>query len=528
MRVSGRRSWRAAGIAIGLSVLLMAAGGVLLGGGAAPARAGRTDVTIIANPPTTLDAQSQSDIDSAAIAAQLFESLTTFDANLVLRPALAQSWDVSADGKEVVFHLRPGLVFSDGSALGAGDVVRSWLRIIDPKAPSPLATLMLDVQGARAYLAGTLTDPSQVGLHANGNDLVVDLERPGADFPSVVASPTFAVMPPPGDCESGVTLGQCGVSSGAYTLTAATSTELTLAANPRYWAGAPAIGTIHVMTDTGGRSPVDVFQSGAADLAPIAENDASWIRFDSTLGPDLREIPSLSTNYLGFDTSKAPFNDPQVRLAIGEAVDWQRIVQLASFGGDVPATSLVPPGIPGRGAQSWLPAHDPAGARALLAKAGYPGGAGFPSVALVAGSYGSGIAADLQQQLGITVRLEAYDDYFTRLSTDPPAMWLLGWVADYPGENDFLGVLLGTGSASNYGKWSSPAFDNAISRALATRDATQSQAAFDEALGIVESQVPAIPLAYPGPTWMLAANGLLGAGVNGLGIPRYASLAWAP
>jgi oligopeptide transport system substrate-binding protein len=526
MRVPGRRPWRAAGAF--LFVLTLA--GIGLAQGAAPARAARPDVTIVTAAPTTLDVAAQSDIDSAATAAQLFESLTTFDASLTLRPALAASWDVAADARQVVFHLRPNLTFSDGTPLTAADVVRSWLRIIDPASPSPLASLMLAVKGARAHLAGApgSADPTSIGLRANGSDVVVQLEQPSVDFPSVVASPTFAVMPPPGDCAGAVVLGQCGVSSGGYTLSAASDTELTLAANPRYWAGTPAIGTIHLTIDTGGRSTVDVFESGDADYTPIAANDASWIQFDSTLGPQLRTIPSLSLTYLGFDTSKPPFDDPQVRLAFAEAADWTRIVQLGSFGGDVPATNMVPPGIPGRDDRSFLPARDPAAARALLAKAGYPGGAGFPDVAFGGGVLAGGIAADIKRELGITIHVESYADYFTRLAADPPAIWTLGWVADYPGPNDFLGVLLETGASGNYGRWSSATFDAAIAKALSTQDATQARAAFGEALTVLQSEAPVIPLAYPGPQWALSRNGLLGAGVSGLGIPRYAGLAWAP
>jgi oligopeptide transport system substrate-binding protein len=527
MRVAGRRHWRATGIA-GILASIVAIGGLLLGHGPALVRAARTDVKIAMPAPASLDPARQSDIDSAAVAAQLFESLTTFDTGLVLRPALARSWDVAGNGQQVTFHLRPGLTFSDGTPLTGADVVRSWLRIIDSQHPSPLATLMLDVKGARDYLTGANSDETRVGIHAQGQDVTVDLERPGADFPSVVASPTFAIVPAAGDCASAVVLGQCGVSSGGYTLSTSTETELTLAANARYWAGAPAIQTVHVVIDLGGRSPVDVFSAGDIDTTAVASNDGSWIRFDRDLGPSLRTTSSLSLTYLGFDTSKPPFDNADVRRAIGQAVDWHRIVELGTFGGDIPATSMVPPGIQGRSDTSWLPPHDPAGARALLAKAGYPDGKGFPDVALGGGVLSSAIAAELKRELGITIRIENYDDYFTRLSTDPPGMWALGWVADYPGQNDFLGVLLETGASGNYGHWSSPDFDAAIAQALASREPARASAAFDSALAIVQSDVPAIPLAYPAPSWSLTRDGLLGAGVSGLGIPRFAGLAWAP
>jgi oligopeptide transport system substrate-binding protein len=527
MRLPGGRPRRAAGGALAI----LAVAGLLLAREIAPARAARTDVRIAGGTPATLDPAAQADIGSAALSAQLFESLTAFDTNLVLRPALAASWDVATDGRRVVFHLRPSLAFSDGSPLTSDDVVRSWLRVLDPAAPSPLATLMLDVTGARAYVSGANPDRGAVGIHASGSDVTVDLDRPGTDFPSIVASPTFAVVPrfdcPTTELETG--LGQCGVSSGGYSLAAVTDTEMTLTANSHYWAGKPSIATIHLVTDIGGRSQVEVFEDGDLDYTSIFSNDASWVRFDTTLGRQLRSVPSLSLTYLGFDTSRPPFDDARVRQAVGKAVDWTRIVELVASGDDIAATSMVPPGIPGRDDRSWLPVHDPVTARRLLADAGFPGGAGFPTITLAgAGNFGSGIVADLKRELGITVRLEAYDGYFDRLASDPPAMWGLTWIADYPGANDFLGVLLGSGASGNYGRWSSSAFDTAIEEALATRDPGAASAAFGRALAIVQAEVPVVPLDYPGQGWALSRDGLLGAGVNGLGIPRYAGLAWAP
>ncbi|MFI5227180.1 MAG: ABC transporter substrate-binding protein, partial [Candidatus Limnocylindrales bacterium] len=404
----------------------------------------------------------------------------------------------------------------------------SWLRLIDPSAPSPLSALLLDVHGAHDHLTGVASDPALVGIRASGADVVVDLDRPGSDFPSIVSSPSFAVVPAQ-DCPStSLTLGICDVGSGPYRLGGATSTEITLLANDRYWAGRPAIGTVHLVTDIGGRSPVAAFEAGDLDYAEIAANDASWIRYDPTLGPQLRAVPTLELTYLGFDTSRAPFNDVKVRRAFGAAVDWARIVALGADGGQVPADSMVPPGVPGGGDASWLPVHDPAAARQLLAEAGYPGGAGFPDVAFGTGggAFAEGIAADLKRELGITIRLEEYSDHFQRLAQDPPGMWTLGWIADYPGANDFLGVLLGSDSADDYGRWSSPPFDRALDDALATRDPALAKAAFERALAIVQTDVPVVPLAYS-KVWALARTGLLGAGQNGLGIPRLAGLAWA-
>ncbi len=516
--------------ALGAAVTGITLVGLTLAQAVGPVHAAeRSDVKIFVSAPTTLDPAAQGDIESAAVAAQVFETLTTFDASLDLRPAIAASWSISGDARQVTFHLRPGITFSDGRPITAADVVRSWLRIIDPAAPSPLSALILDVHGARDHLTGAATDPAQVGIRAAGSDVIVDLNRPGSDFPSIVASPTFAVLPPQDCATSGRTLGVCDVASGAYRVTASSATEITLTANDRYWAGMAAIATVHLLTDIGGRSPVAAFEAGDLDYTQIAANDASWIAYDVNLGAQLRTVPSLALTYLGFDTRRPPFDNVLVRRAIGAAVDWTGIVTLGASGRELPAHSMVPPGVPGGGDKSWLPAHDPALARSLLAQAGYPGGAGFPDIAFGAGGgpYAEGIAADLKRELGITIRIEDYGDYFKRLSQDPPAMWTLGWIADYPGANDFLGVLLGSQSADDYGGWSSMPFDQAVTEALAATDPSVAQAAFERALAIVQSDVSAVPLAY-GDGWALSRTGLLGAGENGLGIQRMAGLAWAP
>jgi ABC-type oligopeptide transport system substrate-binding subunit len=143
--------------------------------------------------------------------------------------------------------------------------------------------------------------------------------------------------------------------------------------------------------------------------------------------------------------------------------------------------------------------------------------------------YDRAVIAELQRELGITVRSETMDfsDYFDRLDTDPPRMWFLSWVADYPGRNDFLGVLLGTGSTNDYGRWSSAEFDAAIADALGAADEATASAAFDRAESIVQRDAPVIPVTY-GTGWALARSGLLGADQNGLGAVRLAGLAWSP
>jgi oligopeptide transport system substrate-binding protein len=521
---------RSRNVALVLVATLIAVG-VLVGGwpAATPRPAGAAspdEVRILSGAPQTIDPAAQGDIGSAAISAQLYESVTALDPSLVVRPALAASWDIEDGGRRIVFHLRDGLTFSDGTPLGAADVVRSWLRVIDPDRPSPLASLMIDVEGAAERLAGSVGEDG-VALRATGNDIEVRLVRPASDFVAIVAGPTFAIVPP--GFVGGPIDPSSFVGSGPYTVSGVTPAGLTLTANSHYWAGAPAIRTVQLVGDLGGRSSVAAFEEDDLDYAPISSFDAAWIRFDANLGPQLRAVPSLSLEYLGFDTSRPPFDNADVRRAFAQAVDWRRVVELATSDA-TPANSMVPPGIPGRSDTDFLPKHDPDAARAALAAAGYPNGAGFPTVTYLTGgsAYASGMIADVERVLGIKVQIETmgFDTYFDRLAADPPAIWSLGWVADYPGRNDFLGVLLRSGQSNNYGRWSSAEFDAAITEAGAATDPVAENAAYDRAEAIVQRDVPVVPLAY-GPGWALSRDGLLGAQENGLGILRMAGLDWA-
>jgi ABC-type transport system substrate-binding protein len=496
------------------------------------AAAARDSVTIfVGGKPSSLDPAVQSDAGSAQVVSQLFESLTAVDSAEHVQPALASSWETQNGGKRVVFHLRSGLTFSEGSALKAGDVVASWMRVLAPAHPSQLASLLDSVSGARAYREGS-GPASAVGLRAPDDATVeVDLSSAAVDFPAIASSPTLAVVPANLDSKPSLLSPGSFVGSGAYVMTAVTSTRMTLAANSHYWAGKPAISTVHLIIDLGGKNAIDEFEAGNLDYTPIYQRDGTWIAYDKTLGPSLRLEPSPSIEYYGFNTSKAPFSDVHVRRAFELGIDWRRIVVLQSNPLLVSATGMVPDGVPGHSATDFGPTFDLARAKTELAAAGYPNGQGFPKITLV--TTGSGLDGPIVQQLhdnlGIDISYRAVDwtAYNDSLTKDPPAFWWMDWVADYPGANDFLGLLLGSGQPNNFARWSNSDFDSAVARALSASDSNAAQQAFDQAQSIVQDQAPVVPVDY-GAGYSLAAKGLLGAIPNSQGLMRYAGLAWAP
>ena len=492
--------------------------------------AARTTVTILGAAASSFDPAAQADAGSAQVDSQLFESLTAVDTAQHVQPALAASWETQLDGKRVIFHLRPGLTFSDGSALKAADVVASWMRVLSPANPSQLASLLDEVTGARAYREGS-GKKSAVGIQATSDkDIQVDMASPAVDFPAIVSSPTLAVVPPGIDSNPRLLEPGTFVGSGAYVVTALSQTETTLAANPHYWAGKPAITTIHLLSSLGGASPVDEFQAGRLDYTPIEGGDATWVAYDKTLGASLRVEPSPSVEFYGFDTTKAPFSDVHVRRAFELGIDWSRIVMLKGDPLRVRATGMVPAGVPGHSVTDFGPKLDLATAKSELAAAGFPNGVGFPKITLVTTGtdLDAAIIHQLHDNLGIDIsyRILDWDTYNNQLLHDPPAFWQMDWVADYPGANDFLGLLLGSGQPNNFGRWSNSAFDTAIAHALAATETGSMQQSFDAAQAIVSDQAAVIPVDY-GAGYTLAAKGLLGALPNSEGLVRYAGLAWA-
>lgn len=493
---------------------------------------GEVRARIVGGAPLTWDPARAGETSSANVLAQVFEGLTAFDWQNQVQPALAESWEVSDDGARIAFTLRPGIAYSDGTPIVAADFVESWLRLLDPARPSPLASLLSDVRGANDYLLGR-AGRDGVGLIApDERTLLVELRRPASFFLAVTGSPSLAVVPP--SMAASLHTPQLPaqmVVSGAYIPTAQDESTITLEANANYWAGTPPLGVIELVTDLGGENPVAAFEDEAVDYVGIGSWDASWIRYDPTLGPQLRAVDEFVLHYYGFDTTRPPFDDARIRLAFAKAVDWDRMVRLA----DEPvATSMVPDGIPGGGEDDFRPAYDPVEARRLFDEAvadAYPGGVPFPDISLISNGYGYevAVAQQIEAALGITVNVELMDfaDYLgLRGTPDAPLFWNISWSADYPHAHDFLGLLLESGSSSNEGGWSNADYDALIEQAAATADPAAQASFYAQAQAILRDQAPVVPVAY-GDGWALSREGLLGALPSGVGYLRLASLDWS-
>jgi oligopeptide transport system substrate-binding protein len=210
--------------------------------------------------------------------------------------------------------------------------------------------------------------------------------------------------------------------------------------------------------------------------------------------------PWLQTSYLAFNASRPPFDDRRVRQAFVLATDRETLASVALGGFAFPATGgFVPPGMPGHTPGIALP-YDPQRARELIAEAGYPGGRGFPPIVyLTQTAHGHRESSEYlrqgwQNELDVEVREEVFESGkdVDRLERDPPDLFALGWVADYPDPDNFLRV--GLGMLGTW--WRNPAYERLVETARRLTDQRQRIRQYTQADQILVEEAAVLPLFY--------------------------------
>ncbi|HEY8901633.1 MAG TPA: peptide ABC transporter substrate-binding protein [Chthoniobacterales bacterium] len=481
-RVAARRrsryAWGMSKICRLLSAGLLAA--TLLVGCGRPAD--RADLTLINGAePESLDPAVITGQPEGRVVNALFEGLTTFDRGGRAVPGVAESWTISPDGKTYIFKLRAGAKWSDGSPVTALDFVRSWRRTLAPDTAASYNYQLFYVKNAKAFADGKVTDFSQVGVRAlDDRTLEVQLENPTPFFLDLCATPPLQPVPTRVIEKFGDDWIKPGrlVNNGAYLLEDwRINDRIRLRKNPNYWDRANvALETVDVLPISKANVAFNFYASGEADLmldkglAPPALLDELKKR------PDFHAAPFLADYFLRFNCAEGPFRDERVRHAFAMAVDKERIVKKITRAGEVPADSLVPPGIEGYRSPAGL-RYDPTEASRLLAEAGFPNGKGFPLVRYLysESELNEAIAVELQnmwkQTLGVQVALtrQEWKVYLNSMNQLDYDICRSSWVGDYPDPNTFLDMFL-TGGGNNRTGWSNAAYDALIAEAATEAD----------------------------------------------------------
>jgi oligopeptide transport system substrate-binding protein len=229
-------------------------------------------------------------------------------------------------------------------------------------------------------------------------------------------------------------------------------------------------------------------------LSPV-----EWARARQRYVGEYISGPWLSTDFIGFDVSRPPFDDQRVRRAFTLATDQETLAHVALRGYAFPATGgLVPPGMPGHSPEIGLP-YDPEAARRLLAEAGYPGGRGFPTVDCLARDdpghdlLCEHLAAQWLENLRVEITWEQIEwgRFYDRMPKETPHMWMVGWWVDYLDPDDVLRVQWWLAPG-----WQNKAYDRLVEGARRAMKQEERMRMYRQADRLLVEEAPILPLTY--------------------------------
>ncbi len=288
--------------------------------------------------------------------ANVYEGLTRFAADGSVRPALAESWDISDDGMSYTFRLRSGVTFHDGAEFTAEDVKFSLERTTAEDSTNAQKALFEGIESVNAIddttVEITLTEPDGALLFnlAWGDAVIID--------------------------ESDVeTLKQAPVGTGPFKFSNwVQGDSIELVANDAYW-GEPAKltkATFKFISDP--TAAFAALMAGDVDAFPVFPAPENLPQFDADPRFNVIVGSTEGETILSTNNQNGPLADKRVRQAIAHAIDRQAIIDGAMFGYGTPIGTHFAPHNPAYVDLTGLTPHDPEKAKALLAEAGFADG----------------------------------------------------------------------------------------------------------------------------------------------------------
>jgi peptide/nickel transport system substrate-binding protein len=264
-------------------------------------------------------------------------------------PALAEKFQMSADNRSATATLRPGLKFSDGTALTADDVVATWKRNLSKK-DSVLASIVSRVKSVTAK---------------DDRTVVFQFKAPYASFAQVPLAYYVGAVYPSEGLAKGDKFFEQPVSAGPYKIAQPwNGREIVLEANPNYALGKPKIQTLHLTTIEDGNAALSQLQTGQIDVAyDLPPNLVSRL---GNAGP-VKAIPRQAYGFydLRMNNKTGPLANADLRKAISLAIDRKQLVNVVWQGKTSPAAGFWPPTMKGHETASTT--RDVVQAKQLLA-----------------------------------------------------------------------------------------------------------------------------------------------------------------
>ncbi|MEZ0369834.1 MAG: ABC transporter substrate-binding protein [Candidatus Sericytochromatia bacterium] len=429
-----------------------------------------------------------------------------------LVPDLAESWDVSKDGKTYTFHLRKNAMFHNGRLFEASDVKYSIERLANPKnASKGLWTLNgLALEGLDAYQEACKAGKS---VHLDSVKVIdphtvsLTLQDVIPFAPHVLAMSYYYIVPREEVEKWGDQFSMHAMGTGPYKLKEwKPNQKLTLVRNELYFEkGLPKIDELRYYIVHDENIRLLWFENGELEHLEPPIPAASFDRILSNpkwnpMGNEaIRKIERINQpeksliikdrewtiQYIGMDTSSEPFNDKLVRKAFNYAINKRKIIDVVRNGRGIPARGVLPHGFPGFKDDRPVPyPYDLKKAKALMAQAGWVDSNGdgildkkgkpfkisfWHNQSAIYAMLGAAVQADLRDLgIDIDVRSLEWASYIEKvkpkvgpdgkLIPGEAKLFRFGWAADYPDPDNYLWTLFST---KNIGQDNSTSYSNA-------------------------------------------------------------------
>jgi dipeptide transport system substrate-binding protein len=428
-----------------------------------------------------------------------------------IQPALAESWEVSADGLEYTFKLRQGVkwhsneTFTPSRDFNADDVIFSFQR--QASADHPWNQY---IPGITYEYYNAMEMPSLIKDIVKVDDYTVKfmLTRPEAPFlanvampfASIVSAEYASVLEGTGTKED---LNNAPIGTGPFTFVAyQKDAVIRYARNADYWGTAPKIDDLVFAITPDAAVRLQKLKADECQLMPYpSPADLAAIKEDPNL--KLEEQAGLNVGYLAYNTTQPPFDNPKVRRALNMAMNKQAIIDAVFQGAGQVAKNPIPPTMWSYNDAIVDDVYDPVAAKAALEAEGVTDLSMKIWAMPVQRPYmpNARRAAELMQEdfakVGVTVEIVTYEwgEYLDK-SMEPgrDGAVILGWTGDNGDPDNFLSVLLSCASAqpggSNRAFWCNEEFSALLAQAKQTSDVAERTRLYEEAQVIFKDQAP--------------------------------------
>ncbi|MCX6050767.1 MAG: peptide ABC transporter substrate-binding protein [Chloroflexi bacterium] len=411
------------------------------------------------------------------------DTLIDLDKDFNVKPASAEKWEVAADGLTWTFHIKPGLVWSDGTPVTAHDWVATYQYEADPKHAWDFTWFYAGViKNWDEVVAGEVPSTT-LGITAPDDlSLQIVTTKP---FPPLPGMMKFSFLMQKAALEKYGPFynndPKTSVSAGPFKLVSLEpGKKIVLTANETYKGfRQPRLkGYVGIFMDLS--QAFESFKKGEINdigYETLTPADFELIQKDPVLSKNyLRGFGDFRTDYLLFDTFNPPFNDLNVRKAFAHAVDREAIVK--NVYGEIkamPAYAMLMPGFPSsdtKGDLKQYQNYDCAAAQKYLADAGFAEGKGFPSLELwlrneqpALQAVFQAVAASIADCLKVQIEVSNKDQkvYMDSLNAKPTKITIgaISYGMDYLDPTNMLGIWVSTGRHS----WKNEEFDKLIAEA---------------------------------------------------------------